>query len=197
MQIPLDKVCVKSGILCDRCQAKIDSGEYEKWEVDVMRALLNLESKFRELRSAVYRKSIRVGDSLYVVLDGVNVVSRELGKALAGALEGLGVRRVYTISEGSDDKSLLRNLLNVPVLAVNKHYLPDNTVSYVALVPASERRRVEEVIDRARQVFTTLKRAELFVEYEQVSTAVRSSNVGIGKVDKDKLLDALKHIKSS
>ncbi len=191
MRIPLDRVCVRSGLLCSRCQAKIDSGQYERWEVDVMRALLDLEDSFKELRTASYRKSVRVGDVLYLVLDGVNAVSRDLGRALQSRLSQLGVRSVQVVTSASDPRSLLSGLLGRSVTLLNTYYVPDGSVYYVARLPSDIRDRLSGSEDGIRRAFRAIVGAELYIEYEETRTP---GQVRGPRIEKEKIEDWLKKL---
>jgi hypothetical protein len=69
MKIPLDYLCVKSGLLCNRCQSLVDSGEVDSFEVKVMQALLELEeTQFKELKDSTYYKAIKVNDLLILLV---------------------------------------------------------------------------------------------------------------------------------
>ncbi len=194
MQIPLDRVCVKSGILCDKCKAKVDSGLYKQWEVDVMRALLELEPSYKELRAASYVKSVIIDNVLYVMLDKVTYVSRGLAKALEDKLKNLNIKGVRVISYGGDPRQLLSNLLSsANVMSVGTYYAPDGSAYYVVKVPASERGRVSEVEQAAKAIFKSLTSYDLFIEYDKTAVSERTQSV-VSRLDKDKLSEALKRI---
>ncbi len=192
MRIPLDRVCVKSGLLCSSCQAKIDSGQYERWEVDVMRVLLDLEDRFRELRAASYRKSVKVGNVIYVVLDGVSSLSRDLGRELQVRLSGLGVREVQVITGASDPRSLLNSLLGGPVTSLNTYYVPDGSVYYVARVPSDVRERLSGSEEGIRRSFKAVVGADLYIEYEEEGR--RGQRPVSTRLDKERIEDWLKRL---
>ena len=197
MNIPLDKVCVKSGLLCERCQAKISSGQYSPWEVEVMRVLLDLEARFKELRGATYIKSVKVGDVLYVLLSGISYVSRDLAREIRQRLS-IGVRsvNVLAVPQGGfgDVRGLLGGLLNAPLLSLSTYYSPDGTVTYIARVPLASRARVQEVEAAVKQVFRALTGAELYIEYEaaqQASASVRQLFQPMRRDELEKALDRI------
>ncbi len=196
MQIPLDKICVKSGVLCDKCKAKIDSGKYQRWEVDVMRALLNLESNFRELKNASYRKSVIVGDTLYIVLDNVTAVSRQLARALEKELSSLNIRRIFVVPGSNDPRKLIESLLPSQVLSVNTYYAPDGSTYYIAKLPSNERWRISELEQSTKAVFKSLSGSDLYIEYENVTVPGRPRDLEESKIDKTKLSDVLRRIGS-
>ncbi len=153
VRIPLDKICVRTGVLCPSCQAKIDRGLYEEWEVRVMRALLEAEEELGPL-DLEYVKSLRVGRTLVVVVRlGGRGLPVGLEEALLRHLEGLGVSRVQVVAEWRGPEELVKNALApARVLMVNRYYSPDGTVFLVAHVPRSDLDKLAGRIEVARSL---------------------------------------------
>jgi transcription antitermination factor NusA-like protein len=179
-------------VLCERCQAKINSGLYERWEVDVMKALLDLEESYKELRSASYRKALRIGDNIYILLDGLKAVSRGLDRALINKLSHLGVKKVHLVSGASDPRSLISSLLGASISSLNLYYAPDGSVYYVAkvLAPISARNADREEV--VKRVFKLVTGNDIVIEYEEGLTEV--SQVKGPKLEKEKLEEWLKRL---
>ncbi len=145
MKIPLDHVCVRTGVLCPRCRRLVESGEVEKFEVDVMRELLNLETRsdFKFLRDAVYIKSLMARDMLVLVIDlkDTSVHPRMLGR-LGRALSDRLKVRVRVINKAHGDLREIARQLVYParVIGVNTLWLPDGTVEHIVRIPRSDSR---------------------------------------------------------
>lgn len=141
MRIPLDIICVKSGILCPRCKALVESGEHSEIEVDVMRVLLELEnnSSFRFLRNANYIKSYKADSILVVVLDFQEPIPRSdiirLGKILEDKL-GL---RVRIVQKTVDPKAFISQLISpARVQGIDIVWTPDGSVQHIVRIPRSD-----------------------------------------------------------
>jgi len=158
----------------------------------VMKALLDLEESYKELRSASYRKALRIGDDVYILLDGLKAVSRGLDRALVNKLSHLGVKKVHLMSGASDPRSLISSLLGASLSSLNLYYAPDGSVYYVAKVLAPTRARNadrEEVVKRAFKLITG---NDIVIEYEEGLTEV--SQVKGPKLEKEKLEEWLKRL---
>ncbi|AFZ71120.1 hypothetical protein Calag_1413 [Caldisphaera lagunensis DSM 15908] len=166
MQIPLDKICVKSGILCPNCQAKIDKGLYEKWEVDVMKVLVELEDKIKGLRDVNYKKSIVFDRKLYIILENLGSHRHELEKYLREKLRNFNFDRIVLIEYASNPKELVYKLLaNVEIKSTNIYYSPDGIVYYVAKIPSYEKPKVDEIGDSVKRIFKILTRNDIYFEF--------------------------------
>ncbi|BFH73228.1 transcription elongation factor NusA [Sulfurisphaera javensis] len=142
MKIPLDYICVKSGLLCNRCQSLIDRGEVEHFEVDVMKILLDLEeNQFKELKDAVYHKAFKVDNLLILLVTSPPSMSHQKWIKIAKILqEKLGIK-VRILEKSNNIKSTASQLLSpARVLGVNTVWLPDGSVQYVIRISKNEKR---------------------------------------------------------
>jgi transcription antitermination factor NusA-like protein len=134
LRIPLDVICVKTGILCPSCQRKVDEGLVQPYEVDIMRKLLELEEEVKQLKNLEYVKSYDLGSVLIVVLKGEQVdpeVIRKIRQALSKALDRK-VRVVIKVPEAREVASQV--LIPLTVKGVNVVWMPDGTEKYVVRV---------------------------------------------------------------
>ncbi|ALU11472.1 transcription elongation factor NusA [Ignicoccus islandicus DSM 13165] len=140
MKIPLDTICVKTGILCPSCQRKVSSGLVKEYEVDIMRKLLDLEERIKELKDAEYVKSYDLGDLLVIVLklpDWDKDVVRRIRQALSRELN----RKVRVVVKGADPREMAAQLLiPLDVRGVNIVWTPDGTQKYVIRVDRKGKR---------------------------------------------------------
>ncbi|EZQ03788.1 transcription elongation factor NusA [Candidatus Acidianus copahuensis] len=143
MKIPLDYLCVKSGLLCNRCQSLVDRGEVENFEIKVMEALLDLEeSQFKELKESTYYKAIKVNNNLLILLvgSGPGMTIQKWVKVAKALQDKLGMK-VRIMEKTNNIKSSAVQLLSpARVLGVNTVWLPDGSVQYVIRVSRNETR---------------------------------------------------------
>jgi hypothetical protein len=69
--LPADKTCIKSGFLCNNCQARLDTGEISEFEIDLAKDLIKLEEeneKFAFLKGISYYKAIDFEDLIIIVV---------------------------------------------------------------------------------------------------------------------------------
>lgn len=151
VKIPLDHVCVKSGVLCPRCQFLVDSGQVQSFEVEVMRSLIELEeSGTKYLKDAVYHKSYRDNDLLVIVMEFKSKVSPyELAKLAKALSSKLGLR-VKVINKSSDVKQIVATLLYpARILGINTVWLPDGSTHYVIRIPRSD----QKILQNNREIY--------------------------------------------
>ncbi len=167
MRIPLDQICVKTGVLCPRCQALIDEGVYEPFEVDLMRTLLDLEKEIKELSSATYEKAYQIDNLVVLVLkwpDYDPELLRRLRQALQRKLERKKVRVVVSNAEPKEMAAML--LLPVTVKGVNIVWMPDGSQKYVVRVSQREMRKLPAPKEQLEKILSKLFDSEVVIRPE-------------------------------
>ncbi|MEM0361600.1 MAG: transcription elongation factor NusA [Sulfolobales archaeon] len=161
MKIPLDQICVKSGVLCPRCQGLVDSRVVDPYEIDVMRALLELEneSDFKFLKDATYYKAVKSGNFLVLLiqLPDSSTTPRLLSKLDKHLSELLGVKvRVVDKSSNNIKSIALQLVMPARVSGINTLWLPDGSTQYIVRIPRSDSRYLPASKEVIEEVLTNL-----------------------------------------
>jgi len=137
MKIPLDIICVRSGILCPRCRRLVESGAYTTTDVEVMKILLELEedpnNKF--LREATYIKSYSVDSMVIVLLELSNAVPQSFLIRIARMISEKMGMKVRVVRYSQDQKSMIAQLFApARIQGIDSVWLPDGDVQYIIRV---------------------------------------------------------------
>lgn len=129
MKTELCSFCLKSGILCQKCLAKVKSGEVTELDLKIARLLLSLEEKFPSLQNVYFHKAVDAGKTLAVIV-GPGDVPRLLGyggKIIKVLGEEVG-RSIRVLEYGVDDRKFLEDLFApLSIVTINTIWLPDGT----------------------------------------------------------------------
>ncbi|MGQ9530737.1 MAG: hypothetical protein ACUVQX_03515 [Candidatus Bathycorpusculaceae bacterium] len=129
MKTELCSFCLKSGILCQKCLAKVKSGEITELDLKIARLLLSLEEKFPSLQNVYFRKAVDAGRTLAVIV-GPGDVPRLLGyggKIIRALGEEVG-KSVRVLEYGVNDRKFLEDLFApLSIITINTIWLPDGT----------------------------------------------------------------------
>jgi transcription antitermination factor NusA-like protein len=121
--------CLKSGILCQKCLAKVKSGEITELDLKIARLLLSLEEKYPSLQNVYFHKAVDADKTLAVIV-GPGDVPRLLGyggKIIKTLGEEVG-RKVRVLEYGVDDRKFLEDLFApLSIVTINTIWLPDGT----------------------------------------------------------------------
>jgi transcription antitermination factor NusA-like protein len=129
MKTELCSFCLKSGILCLKCSAKVKSGEISDLDLRIARLLLSLEEKYPALQNVCFYKAVDVNKTL-AILVGHGDVPRMLGFGgkIIRALNDETGKSVRILENGVDDRKFLEDLFTpLSILTINTIWLPDGT----------------------------------------------------------------------
>lgn len=129
MKTKLCSFCLKSGVLCQRCSAKVKSGEISDLDLKIARLLLSLENRYPSLQNIYFHKAIDAGKTLAVIV-GNGDVPRLLGGGgkIIKALSGETGKSIRVLEHGVDDRKFLEDLFTpYSILTINTIWLPDGT----------------------------------------------------------------------
>jgi len=169
MKIPLDYICIKSGVLCPRCRRLIESGQVQQYEVDVIKHLIELEEhdpSFKFLKEATYVKSYVVDGFLVLMIDLLDDVGTQSLIKLARALgERLGMK-VRVVRRTNDMKMVIAQILApARIQGLNTVWSPDGSVQYVVRISRHDARSlpisIEDLEKLLNEIFNEAFRIKL------------------------------------
>jgi transcription antitermination factor NusA-like protein len=165
----LDSFCVKSGILCRKCEEKVRSGEVTKLDLKVIKALMELEKSFPKLQEVTYRKSAEAGGMVVVMVDGPDVATLlSQGGKIVRALEDELGRKVKVISYGGDTRQFLEELLSpLSILAINTVWIPDGSTETKAVIRGRRPRKMPVNLDIVKKLAKELRGLTLRIDFER------------------------------
>jgi len=121
--------CLKSGILCPKCQTKLKLGEISKIDLEIGRLLLSLESMYPPLQEVYFHKAMEA-DNVLALIVGRGDVARLLsygGKILKTIGEKIG-KTVRVLEHGVDERKFLEDLFApLSIITINTIWLPDGS----------------------------------------------------------------------
>ncbi|MBD3206395.1 hypothetical protein GF319_08635 [Candidatus Bathyarchaeota archaeon] len=167
MQLQLCEFCLKSGMLCSKCQTKVESGEVSDDYMGVAKKLLELENEFQFLQKARLDNVLDAGGFLVLVVgkgdsskfNNAPKLMRELGDEFS--------KRVLVLESGTKDRQFLEDLfVNQHIVTINIIWLPDGTTeTRVVLQGRGTRRLSKKRIDALTTVAKKVRNMDLRVEY--------------------------------
>lgn len=136
MKTALCSFCLKSGILCQKCSARLKSGEISKLDLEIARLLLSLEEKYPPLQSIYFHEAVEAGKTLAIIV-GPGDVSRLLGyggKIIKTLSEETG-RSIRILEYGAGERKFLEDLFApLSIMTINTIWLPDGSTETRAIL---------------------------------------------------------------
>ena len=159
--------CLKSGILCSKCQAKLRLGEITKIDLEIGRLLLSLEKTYPPLQDIYFYRAIE-HDNVLALIVGRGDVARLLsygGKILRAVRQKTG-KTVRVLEYGVDDRKFLEDLFApYSILTINTIWLPDGTTETRVILKKRGRRPPRLNIEALKQIAQKAREMTLRVEF--------------------------------
>lgn len=144
--LPICKICLESGFLCQACEKKVKKGEISERDVEIARLLYRLYKKDLVINPS-FKKSVETDGYIILLVEGpvapligkggrvVRLLSKELGKKV----------RVVDISSGI--KKMIEDLvLPARLYGISVVYKPDGNEEYRILLKRNEKRQIPDEI---------------------------------------------------
>jgi transcription antitermination factor NusA-like protein len=165
----LDAFCVKSGILCRRCEEKVEKGQVTELDLKVIQRIVELEKDNPILQDVTYHRAVEADGVMAVLVD-----KKDMPKLLGGGakiVKDLGDtfgKRVKLISYGGDDREFLEDLFSpLSILTINTVWIPDGTQETKVILTGREPRRMPVDLEKVRKIAEELKGMTLRLEFER------------------------------
>jgi transcription antitermination factor NusA-like protein len=159
--------CLKSGILCSKCQGKLKSGEVSEVYLKIARLLLSLEEKYPSLQDVYFHKAVEANDVLAVLVKRGDV-PRLLGyggKIIKALGEKTG-KTIRVLEHGVDDRKFLEDLFApLRILTINTIWLPDGTTETRVIL--KRRRRIPMNVKALKEIAQKVRGITLRVEFSR------------------------------
>ena len=166
MKTELCSFCLKSGILCQKCSAKVKSGEISQIDLKIARLLLSLEEKYPSLQSVCFYKAIEVEKTLAVIV-GHGDMPRLLGYSgkIIKALSDETGKNVRVLEYGVDDRKFLEDLfIPFSILTINTIWLPDGTTETRVILKRKRGAQLPFDVKALKEIASKVRKMSLRVE---------------------------------
>ncbi|MBM5805489.1 MAG: hypothetical protein FJZ49_05445 [Candidatus Verstraetearchaeota archaeon] len=143
MKTPICFFCAKSGVLCPRCQEKLDKGEVTEADVEVSKWFIDYEAKNPQLREYVIHRTVKVPKMMIIMVSGGGGADRALLSKLSRQLSDEKRTNVRIVEKTSSIKRLLEQIVTpARVMGANTVWLPDGSWESTIRMPRSDLRKM-------------------------------------------------------
>jgi transcription antitermination factor NusA-like protein len=167
LKTELCSFCLKSGMLCQKCSAKVKSGEISDLDLRIARQLLLLEEKYPSLQSVCFYKAVDSNRTLALIV-GHGDVPRLLGyggKIIKALGEETG-KSIRILENGADDRKFLEDLfMPLSILTINTIWLPDGTTETRVILRRKRGAQLPFDVTAIKDIARTIRKMSLRVEF--------------------------------
>jgi transcription antitermination factor NusA-like protein len=167
LKMGLCSFCLKSGILCQKCLAKVRSGEITELDLKIARLLMSLEEKYPSLQNLYFHKAIDADGTLAIVV-GPGDVPRLLGYGgkIVRAIGDETGKSIRVLEYGVDDRKFLEDLFApISIVTINTIWLPDGSMETRVILRRRRVTRASLDVKALKEIASRVRNITLRVEY--------------------------------
>jgi transcription antitermination factor NusA-like protein len=166
MKTELCSFCLKSGILCQKCSAKVKAGEISDMDLKVARLMLSLEEKYPTLQNVCFYKAVDVEKTLALIVGHGDVpkILGYSGKIIKAIGDETG-KNVKVLEYGVDDRKFLEDLfIPFSILTINTIWLPDGTTETRVILKRKRGTQLPFDLKALKEIANKVRKMSLRVE---------------------------------
>jgi transcription antitermination factor NusA-like protein len=167
MKTELCSFCLKSGMLCQKCSAKVKAGQISDLDLKIARTLLQLEEKYPSLQNVCFHKAVDANRTIALIV-GHGDVPRLLGyggKIVKALGEETG-KSIRILENGVDDRKFLEDLFTpLSILTINTIWLPDGTTETRVILRRKRGAQLPFDLAAIKEIASSVRKMSLRVEF--------------------------------
>ena len=168
LRIPICSFDAKTGILCAKCQSKLDSGQITQADVRVSKALVKLAEKIPDFNKVTLLRGVEADGNFVLEVEQADAAMFRAKPELKTKIEEQLKQRVWVVGTSPSDRRFLEDLLYPNrILTVNTVWLPDGSKLTKVIIPGRRGDRVAGELEALKTVVKQVRGIELMVEFER------------------------------
>ena len=165
----LDNFCVKSGVLCPKCEEKVVKGQVSKLDLDIIQLLCEVEKDYPSIQEVTFNKAVEVENFLAILVDKADMAKiLSQGGKIIKEISARTNKRVRILNYGGDERQFLEDLLSpFSILTINTIWLPDGSTETKAILYGRTPKRVPVHFDIIKRLAKEIRGMTLRIEFEK------------------------------
>ncbi len=167
MKFPICTFDARVGVLCPRCEERLNKGEISDADVKASFVLAKLAAQVPALDKLTLKRAYLIDGDYVLVLNQGESRAVLSNRQLMGKLkEALG--NFWVTEQTSDIRQFIENLLYpVRILTVNVVWIPDGTRQIKAIIAGSHGMNFPVDLSRASKIIKAIKGDDVVFEFER------------------------------
>lgn len=167
LKIPICNFDAKTGILCAKCEQRLNSGQITEADVIVSKVLVQLAEKNQDVNKLNLVRARKVDGNFVIELDTQSISLLRSNTELKNAIQEKLDARIWVVTASSSEKKFIEDMFYpTRVLTVNTVWLPDGAKLTKVIIPYKALKYFNS-IEEIKKVVKEVKGIELIVDTER------------------------------
>jgi transcription antitermination factor NusA-like protein len=173
LKTPICSFDAKTGVLCAKCESRVDSGQLKSSDVEGAMKLAKLAEHDQNINQFTLLGATKVDDIFVLIMKSPDIVVIRGNSNIAKKIKTEFQSKVWFVEGDSSDRKFIENLFfPAKVLNVNLIWLPDGNKVTKVIVEQNGNAGSQLDSKNIQEIAKTVKNMELVIE-------VKNSNIGV------------------
>jgi len=173
LKTPICSFDAKTGVLCAKCESRVDSGQLKSSDVEGAMKLAKLAEHDQNINRFTLLGATKVDDIFVLIMKSPDIVVIRGNSNIAKKIKTEFQSKVWFVEGDSSDRKFIENLFfPAKVLNVNLIWLPDGNKVTKVIVEQNGNAGSQLDSKNIQEIAKTVKNMELVIE-------VKNSNIGV------------------
>jgi transcription antitermination factor NusA-like protein len=167
LKTPICTFDAKTGILCNMCENKLNSGQFTKSDIDSSIIITKLAQKNSEIDRMTLISSKEIDDEVILVFKSSDVRIIRSNAKLFEAIQKSFKKNVWIVESDSNDRRFLENLFYpARIDNINFIWLPDGHKLTRVVMDKKINHVKAKTLENIKKISLSLKKIELIIDTE-------------------------------
>jgi transcription antitermination factor NusA-like protein len=168
LKTPICTFDARVGILCGKCEAKLQSGRLKKTDVEGAIKITKLAEFDQEINKFTMAGASKVDDEFILKLRGSDISILHANNALLKKIEDEFKSKVWFVEAEASDRRFIENLIYpARVITVNLIWLPDGSKLTKVIVSTLNIQELQRNTEKIKRIAKEIRDLELLLEIQR------------------------------
>lgn len=165
MKVPICIFDAKTGVLCPKCESRLQNGELSKSDVECSMKLIKLSRNNQDIDKLNLISSQKIDEDYVLILKDSNLSHIYSNDKLINSVEKEFNGKVWFVEANSSIRRFLENLFfPIRILKTNMIWLPDGNQVTQVTIESKDYEKFISIIEKIKKIVNVIRNIELVVE---------------------------------
>jgi transcription antitermination factor NusA-like protein len=168
LQVPICSFDAKNAVLCPQCEAKLESGQLTKTDVDASIKIARLAKTNSDIDKFCLFSCKEVAGQFILYLSRIDIETIRQSRTLYRTLQGEFPGKVWLVESEANDRKFIEDLFfPIKILSINMVWVPGGIQKTKVVVSGRWTPKFPIDIKKVENIVKQLRQLDVVIEFEE------------------------------
>jgi transcription antitermination factor NusA-like protein len=168
LQVPICSFDAKNAVLCPQCEAKLESGQLTKTDVDASIKIASLAKTNSDIDKFCLFSCKEVAGQFILYLSRIDIETIRQSRTLYRTLQGEFPGKVWLVESEANDRKFIEDLFfPIKILSINMVWVPGGIQKTKVVVSGRWTPKFPIDIKKVENIVKQLRQLDVVIEFEE------------------------------